>query len=570
MLSLLRIKDFAIIDALEVAFGPGLNVVTGETGAGKSILIAALHLVLGARGAPELIRQGAASAEVEALFDIGDDPDLRQRLEAQGITVDEELLIRRVVLANGRSRAYVAGKLATLGQLAEISVGLADIASQHEHHSLTNPSNHLLYLDAFAGLGELRTEMIQRHGIVLEAKRALTAIKHSVSQRAEREDFLRFQLQEIIDLDLSSDDETSLPEERERLRHAERLKQLTSEAEYALYSKDDALCDQLARISTLIEEASRFDARLSDTYKELISISAQLEETSRSLNRYAREAASDPERLLALEQRLERLAHLTRKHGKSLADVLSFKTVAENELAQLQNHEQHVRDLEQRYQDAKSAARDTARALSAKRMSAAKKLGKAISEELRSLGMGDAKVVIEVMRTSNVADENGIDGVTLSANGMDRVEFLIAPNRGEKPRPLHKIASGGELSRSMLAIKRVLTGLGPSGVYVFDEVDAGVGGAIAEVIGTKMHEVSRHHQVICITHLPQIAAFADTHFSVRKAVRAGRTFSAIGELDSEERREELARMLGGKTVTSTTRAAASEMLKIAKSSNTQP
>lgn len=569
MLSLLRVKDFAIIDELEVSFTPGLNVVTGETGAGKSILIAALHMVLGARGTPDIIRQGAAAAEVEALFEIGDDPELHTRLATLGIPTEDELLIRRTVLANGRSRAYIAGKLATISQLAELSTGLADIASQHEHHSLANPANHLGYLDAFASLKDLRVQMAQVHGMLNESRDALTSSKHRVAQRSEREDLLRFQLQEIRTLEMQPEEEVALHEERERLRHAERLVQLTSDAEHALYSRDDAICDQLARVTTHLEEAVRFDPRLTDLLEHLVAAIAQLEETARSLNKYTREVSADPDRLATLEQRLDRLAHLKRKHGKNLHEILAYQSTAEQELAQLENHEQHLKELEQQYQHVKIEASEIARTLSAKRHKAAQKLGKAVSGELRSLGMGDAKVLIEVMRTQRTTDDNGVDGASLSSTGMDRAEFLIAPNQGEQPRPLHKIASGGELSRSMLAIKRVLTGLGPSGVYVFDEVDAGVGGGIAEVIGRKLHEVAQHHQVICITHLPQIAAFAQSHFCVQKKVKEGRTYSDIRPLGGRERQEELARMLGGLTVTSKTRAAADEMLRVAQRSTIQ-
>lgn len=566
MLSLLRVNDFAIIDELEVSFAPGLNVVTGETGAGKSILIAALHLVLGARGTPDIIRQGANAAEVEALFEIGDDPALKQRLDALGVPFEGELIVRRVIQANGRSRAYVAGKLTTVAQLAELSKGLADIASQHEHHSLANPATHLGYLDAFANLEVLCGQMSSVHGQVNQAHGALTSLQERIAHRGQREDLLRFQIQELAALDLRAEDETPLQDERERLRHTERLMQLTSDAEHELYSRDDAICDQLARVTAQLEEASRLDRGLRDLHEQLASAAAQLEETARGIGQYARHVAAEPDRLIALEQRLERVAHLKRKYGKDLADIIAYRAVAEDELAQIQNHEQHLRELEDKHQRAKDEAAKLARELSAKRRAAAQTMGKAISEELRSLGMGDAKVVIEVMRAQKTLGMAEVDGAALSASGIDRVEFLIAPNRGEQPRPLHRIASGGELSRAMLAIKRVLTGLGPSGVYVFDEVDAGVGGGIAEVIGRKLHEVAQRHQVLCITHLPQIAAFAQNHYCVQKGVKSGRTFSDIRALSAKERQEELARMLGGLTVTPKTRAAAAEMLKVAQRS----
>jgi DNA repair protein RecN (Recombination protein N) len=563
VLTCLRVRNFAIIDELEVELGPGMNVVTGETGAGKSILIDALELVLGARAHPEVVRTGAEQAEVEALFDVADDPDARARVEEAGTPVEDELVLRRIVQRSGRSRAYVNGRLAAAGQLAELARGLADISSQHEHHTLVDPRSHLGFLDAFAALRPARDHVEAAHATLLRSKAALDALRENSDRRVEREDLLRFQLQEIDALGLRADEEAALVVERDRQRHAERLAQITGGAEDALYASDDSITTQLDRIAGELEQVAAIDSSLQPFAERVSSTRAELEDAARELGRYARGISVDEGRLRELEERLDAISRLKRKYGGSVEAVLEHRERAAAELQGLDQREETAENLQRAYNAASEQASELARKLSAARKKAASKLAQAVSKELSSLSMGDARVTVEVAQPSGRQDELCVDGAHLSASGIDRVEFLIATNRGEDPQPLHKIASGGELSRAMLALKRVLAGLGPAGLYVFDEVDAGVGGAVAEVIGRKLKEVSAHHQVICITHLPQIAVFADAHYCVRKAVEAGRTRSEIEKLTSEQQRDEIARMLGGIKITDKTRAAAKEMLRAA-------
>jgi DNA repair protein RecN (Recombination protein N) len=563
MLTCLRVRSFAIIDELEVELESGLNVVTGETGAGKSILVDALELVLGARARPEVVRTGAEHAEVEALIDVSGNPELRARVDAAGITSDDgagELCIRRVVKPTGRGRAYVNGRLATAGQLAELAAGLVDISSQHEHHTLADPSRHLDYLDAFGRLEPLRAEVAKAWAALREAADAVGALDRRVRDRGEREDLLRFQIGEIDALGPSPGEDAELAAERERLRHAERLATAAGGAEEAISAQDGAICEHLARLAAELADAARVDAALEPLVAQVDGARAQLEDAARELGAYARAVTLDPDRLADVDERLDAMKKLVRKYGGSVAAVLEHRERAAAELEELDRHEERAEELRRVHAAALGRARDAARELSDRRRDAAKKLGKAISAELASLGMGDAKVHVEVESIEGREGELVVDGARLSATGIDRVEFLIAPNRGEEARPLRKIASGGELSRSMLAIKRVLAGLRPSGLYVFDEVDAGVGGAVAEVIGRKLRDVSRHHQVLCITHLPQIAVFADAHFQVVKEVASGRTKSAVRRLVDADRLEEVARMLGGLKITPKTRAAAAEML----------
>ncbi len=566
MLTCLRIRDLAIIDQLEVELGPGLNVVTGETGAGKSILVDALELVLGGKGKPELVRTGAAQAEVEALFDLGEDRALQAKLKELEVEGDGELVIRRVLSPNGRSRAYVNGRMASAQQLAELVRGLADISSQHEHHTLSNPSTHLGYLDAFAGLIEQREAGARAYAAVKQAHLALREFERGLGERAQREDLLRYQVREIEEVMPRPAEEAELGEQRDRLKHADTLQRLAGEAAETLYERDGSVSEALAQVALRVREAAELDPSLRELAQQLENANAQLEEAARELGRYTRTIHSDPEALTGLEERLHALHRLKRKYGGTLEAVLQHLEQSKRELAAWVDHEHTSDSLRAVYDRTLAEAAAGARTLSAARKRAAVELAKAISKELGSLGMGGARIEVDVSPLEGRSGEIEIDGARLCAHGLDRAEFLIAPNRGELARPLTKIASGGELSRAMLAIKRVLAGLGPAGMYVFDEVDSGVGGAVAEVIGRKIKDVSEHRQVLCITHLPQIAVFADHHYKVEKAVVGERTQSRLRKLSKREQEEEIARMLGGLRITAKTRAVAAEMLKDARAS----
>ncbi len=561
VLTCLRVRNFAIIEELEVELDGGLNIVTGETGAGKSILVDALQLVLGARGRPEVVRTDADAAEVEALFDVSDEIDALDALREQGLETDGQLVIRRVVNASGRTRAYVNGRLATLGQLREVTKGLADISSQHEFHSLADPRNHLAYLDAFADHEPLIQEVNAAHAALVEAAARLEEVVSEERGRADREDLLRFQISEIDALADVLKNEDALLAERERLRHAENLGSTTGKAETQLYSADDAICGSLSRIATSVEQASRFDPTLGAVSEQIRDALVQLEDAASELGRYARDLFFDPERLTQLEEELDQLQRLKRKYGGSRADVIAHRDQAKAELDSLEQYEERVDRCQRQCDEALERAAAVALSLRKKRQSAARRLSKAISEELSSLGMGEAKVTVELAALEGGPRELQVSGARLSPSGIDRAELLIAPNPGEEAKPLRKVASGGELSRSMLAIKRVLAGLGPANLYVFDEVDAGVGGAIAEVIGRKIHDVAQHSQVLCITHLPQISAYADAHYRVHKEVVGERTKSDIRLLSDAERLEEIARMLGGVRVTEQARAAAQQLIQ---------
>jgi DNA repair protein RecN (Recombination protein N) len=563
VLTCLRVRSFAIIEALEVELDAGLNIVTGETGAGKSILVDALQLVLGARGRPEVVRTDAEAAEVEALFDLSDQPETLGVLRDQGIETDGELLIRRVVSATGRTRAYINGRLATLAQLKEVTKGLADISSQHEYHSLADSRHHLIYLDAFANHGSLVDEVGQAHAALVEAAARVEEVVTKERGKADREDLLRYQVNEIDTLREALQTEDALLAERERLRHAEKLGTAAGEAEAQLYSDDSSICGAVSRIASSLEQASAYDPRLTQVAGQVRDALVQLEDAASELGNYARDLSFDPNRLGVLEDQLDRLSRIKKKYGETASEILAYRDQAAEELDSLERYEERLDRCQREFDEALDEASRVALALRHKRRAAAVKLSKAISKELSSLGMGEAKVTVELAALEGGPRELQVEGARLSPTGIDHAELLIAPNRGEEAKPLRKIASGGELSRAMLAIKRVLAGLGPASLYVFDEVDAGVGGAVAEVIGRKIHEVAQHSQVLCITHLPQISAYADAHYRVHKEVVGKRTKSDIRLLSDTERLEEIARMLGGVTVTDQARAAAQALIQSA-------
>ncbi len=567
MLLSLQVRDFAIIDAVEVTFGSGLNVVTGETGAGKSILVDALGLVLGGRAsASDVVRTGAAQAEIEAVFSVRADDPRRQRFEDAGIAWDDELVVRRIVgneRTGGRSRGYLNGRMVSLTQLAVLTSGLADVTSQHDQQTLTDPSTHLTLLDASGALEPQRAEVSAAHGALQEASVKLEKALRSLRDRADREDLLRFQVKEIDDLGVTPGDEESWSRERDRLRYASRLADGTASAEDTLYARDGAVLDELASVSEQLRKLVDVDASLAPVQDLVEQARTLVQEAARELGRYSRTVKADPERLADLEDRLQRLSRLKRKYGGSVEEIIAFRARAREELDTLEQGEARIAELERAVEERRAVAGQRAKALSVARREAAQRLGEGIARQLSSLGMGGARVVVDVAHVSPGSSDLAVEGARLTQSGIDKVEFLIAANRGEDPRPLRKIASGGELSRALLAIKRVLTDVGPETFYVFDEVDSGVGGAVAEVIGQKIKQVAARNQVLCITHLPQIAVYGDRHFVVSKREVGERTTSTVRALDERERLEEIARMLGGIRVTDRTREAAAEMLRVA-------
>ncbi|MFN7130503.1 MAG: DNA repair protein RecN [Myxococcales bacterium] len=563
MLTALRIENFAIIDALEVRFTSGFNVLTGETGAGKSILIDALNLALGGRSSAEVIRTGADEAAVEALFE-GEVVD--DRLARVGLpTASGELLIRRTVSRSGRGKVWINGALATVGILEELCRGLVDISGQHEHVSLLDPSLHLSLLDGYAGLQKDVEAYRAAWDGFIEVVRERSRLALDDAERARRADYLGFQLEEIDRLALEPGEDETLAAERRRLGSAEKLRGAAEEAERLLYSGEASAIDLLGQALGRIEDAAQLDDGLSGALTSLRSAMTEMQESARTLQSYVRAVEADPARLSEVEERLESIRRLCRKHGGDLQAVLKRRDDMHRELQHLTGHTERLAELDAARETHGRRALALARELSEKRRKAAKEFSKAVCRELAELAMARTSFEVSVKPAAPEEDDAGtlIEGAVLTRSGIDGCELLLSPNPGEELKPLARIASGGELSRVMLAIKRALARTDPVPTYVFDEVDTGIGGAVAEVVGQMLKEVSHERQVLCITHLPQIAACADQHFIVEKQVKGGRTTSRVVALAEGERTREVARMLAGVEVTRAALKNAEEMIEAA-------
>jgi DNA repair protein RecN (Recombination protein N) len=559
MLQELRIKNFAIIDELTLSFSKGFNILTGETGAGKSIILNAVQLLLGDRAIEELIRSSEEEASVEALFDISGNRKVKEKIKEKGqrlyrIGEEDSLLVRRVISRSGRGKAFINGNLATLGMLSEIGEELLSIYGQHEHQSLQRVETHVDILDEFGGLSDLRKEFQELFQKFASLSEEVKRIREEKEKRARERELMAFQSREIESAGVRIGEEEALKEERRVLAHAKKLTDFANTSEETLYSNEGSAIERIQSILTQGREVMAIDPSLSQPLKSLEGALIQLEEVSIALRDYSKRIEVNPMRMEEVESRLEEIDRLERKYGTTEEEILRFKERVDEALRSFTSDEERLFQLESGLDPLRGEVTALAKRLSKERKRVASELKRSVEKELGSLGM--KKTTFEVH----------IEEMPLSPKGMDQVEFLISPNIGEEVKPLAKIASGGELSRIMLAMKRILAKVGGTQVLIFDEVDAGIGGAIAEVVGRKLRELSKHHQVICVTHLPQIASFADKHHSVKKEVRAGRTVTAVDPLEKEAIVEEIARMLGGVKVTEKTRAHAKEMIENARRS----
>lgn len=558
MLRNLRIRDFAIIDAVDLELPQGFTVVTGETGAGKSILVDALIVGLGGRATADIVRTGAQTAEVEALFDIRLHPLVQARLEARHLTGDDptSLLIRRVIGRRGRAKVLINGQLSTVATLAELVRGLVDISGQHEQQSLLVEDNHLDILDAFGDHADALSAYAAAYTQLQTLEHERKSLSAATAESVRRADFLRFQLDEIAQLSPEADEFDSLNAERARLTHAEKLQRGSALIEALLYSEDGSAFDKLGRAQAEIETLARIDTALGSDAEQLAEARRQLDDVARSLRRYADRIEVDPARLDAVEGRHEALTRLARKHGGSLELVLKRQEELGQELASLDTAESRMDELDLAIDHKRKDAMRLAHALSALRKITAQRFDAAIEREVADMDLKGAVFRAEVHTRGEASNANA----SLSARGLDSVEFLWSANPGEPARSLARIASGGELSRLMLAVKRVLCHHDLVSVYVFDEVDTGLGGKAADSIGKKIQAVARGHQALTITHLAPIAARADTHLRVHKRTKTGRTTSVVEAVSGTARDEEIARMIDGAKITRATRQAAQAML----------
>lgn len=555
MLLELRIRNMALIDSLQLDFSGrryGLAVFTGETGAGKSIILQALNLLAGSRGASSWIRSDCDQAVVEAYFEINDGQrEIIELLRENDIEHEDVCIIRRIVSRDGRSRFYVNDRLVTARLAGELTENLVNIASQHDHQQLLIPRRHLDFLDTFGNLWEQRREYELLYTQWQNLAVRLRELQSREKDKEQRKDFLSFQVREIQEAGISLSADLELDQERKRLKSSTALCELTGQSCELMR---EHILEHLAVVRKNMEQVADIDPDAGELSGRIISACYEIEDLGATLQAYLDAIPTDPHRLEQINERMALLKQLQRKYGPTLEDVLDYRKQAEEELASLESMERDIASLEKEGEAIFLLVRRKADDLSSARKKAADRLCTAMQNELESLSF--SRTVFEVS-----FDTRGAAGDVLRLSGSDQVEFLFSANPGEPPRPLIKVASGGELSRLMLAMKCLLARRDQVNTVVFDEVDAGIGGKAAEAVARKIAELAGHHQVLCITHLPQIAAAAHQHFMVEKNISNGRTLTAITALGKEQRVMELARMLGGETLTDQTVAYARELVE---------
>ena len=530
MLKELRIKNLAIIDDLHVRFDKGLNVITGETGAGKSILVDSLGLALGGRAQSDLVRSGEKEAVIQAYFDV----DATHQFPDIGADISDDLIIRRSISASGKSRAYINDTMVSLQSLAEIGRTLVDIHGQHEHQSLLSVERHRDFLDLFGKLQDDKALVGALYAEVEALKREDADLRLKVRERAQRIDLLKFQVQEIEAASLKPGEKEELTERKTILANLSRLRELADTAYAIIYGAEGACVEKLSAVLSKVKEMASIDHTVSDIISSLESARPFIEDASVSLRSYRDRYDLDPATLAEVEDRIELIRRLEKKYGDSVERIVQYGHEAGSELESLELADERLDTVEAGLKAKEGMLLDAAAALSQKRKTIAKRMEGLVEKELKELAFAKAAFVIDLKQEA------------VSASGFDRVEFLFSANPGEPPRPLAKVASGGELSRVMLALKSILAGFDRVPVMVFDEVDAGIGGKTAESVATKLRTIAESHQVLCTTHLPQIASKGDFHLKTEKGQKQERTFVEIRELSGNERRQEIARMLSGK------------------------
>ncbi len=558
MLAELRIVNFALIEQLSLQFQSGFTVLTGETGAGKSLLIDAIALLVGGRASTDQIRSGEDEAQLEAAFHLPDTHPLLQHLRSQDIIGrnESDLILRRVLSRSGRHRVYVNGSLCPLRVLEELGGTLVDIHGQHEQQSLLATAKQLDALDGFGRLYELRRKYEQAYLGWKDLRTQLDVLQNDVDDRARRESMLRFQAQEIEQAGLLPDEEEQLRSERQRLVHAHRLRELAHEAHVELQEDEQAVLTRLGRIGRTLGELAQTDPTMGDCEPSVTESAIQLKELAGRLRDYAEQLEANPDRQVVVEDRLDLIQRLKKKYGGSVEAVVATGRLAQEELQLLDNREERTAELTGLLDEEARRLHTLAQQLSKKRIDAAKRMTTLVEAELAALKMEQA--IFQVTVSSDELAEG------LGPAGRDRVEFLLSSNPGEPPRPLGRVASGGELSRIMLALKTVLAEMDQVPVLVFDEIDTGVGGAVAAAMGTRLRKLGSFHQVFCITHLPQVASQAEHHLLVEKGLESQRTSTSVRVLKGMGREEEIARMLSGPTITKKVRETAAELIAGAK------
>ncbi|NLD36612.1 MAG: DNA repair protein RecN [Desulfatiglans sp.] len=563
MLSHLIISDFAIISHLEIEFRAGLNILSGETGAGKSIIINAVNLILGGRASSDLIRSGASEARVEALFYQPENASLSRFMSENSIPFNGEIIIKRTISKEGKNRITVNNSITTLQTLSSIGMMIISISGQHEHQVLLRPDNHLFLLDDLGNLSDRRyslTELFLSYESYLKRVRQLES---EIKTQREKMELSSFQVNEIDSAGIRDNEDRELEEEKKRLRNAEQIREVMTGSYYRIYEKEGSILSEISLCLKDMRTGSGYDNRLSDLVNALESIKAELEDVSFRLGDLKDGLHADPERLEQVEERLQLLNGLKRKYGRELTDVITYRDRLIRQINDTDRLEKELEENEKHLEAVIESLLIEADNLSKDRKKIAVEMEKAIELELGLLEMAGTRFKVKFNDVLTACGNNQSSLLNMiGPEGYDRAEFMISTNVGEDLKPLSKIASGGELSRIMLAMKTILARKTSVETIIFDEVDAGIAGATAEKVGEKINELSQFHQIICITHLPQIASKGNNHFLVKKGIKEGRTQTLISELNHDERIHEIARLMGGRKVTDQAIAHAKEILSM--------
>lgn len=563
MLKELHIRNWALAEHLQIEFKPHLNILTGETGAGKSILVAAIAAVLGGRVFTEVVRTGSDKAIVEAVFDISRLPVVQQILASLGIEPGPELLIRREISTKSSSRAFVNDTPVTVSTLAEIGDLLVDIHGQHEHQSLLRRETHRQFLDALGQLDSQLAAVGKKFARVKETEKALTDLQRRQKELSSQRDFFEFQFNEIAKANLTPGEDEALEQERKVLNNVEKLNELSAHLTTLFSGEDMNLLEGISRAATLLRELSRYTAEMQKLLEEFASAQVILEETARSIEEFQNNLEFDPQRVEEVEARLHLIDRLKKKYGESIAGILAYQQKLATELDLQSNFDFEIQKLQKQYEQVIAGYSEAAGALSAARREVAAQMEQRVAEQLTLLGMPHMRFRVALERQ---ADQKGIfveggERFFGDESGIDQVEFYISPNPGEDFKPLQKIASGGEISRIMLALKTILAEIDNIPSLIFDEIDAGVSGRIAQAVGRSIANLAKSHQILCITHLPQIASQGNAHFSVEKFVQDGRTFTRILPLSEEQRVVAVAKLIAGETLTDTVLDSARQLIE---------
>ena len=564
MLEELSIKKFAIINDLHISLSNGLSVLSGETGAGKSIIINAINLILGGRASSKLIRTGYDSAELEALFKIDLESNVAKLMRENDLDPEEGLLIRRIISRSNRHKIFINGSMSTIGMLSKITENLASISGQHAHQGLLKEDYHLQVLDQFGSLFPLRAQVSEIYSEIIPLIQKLKSLNNKKEKQAQHIELLNFQKNEILEAEIKSNEDGELEKEREKLLHSEALYEAVFNSIEELYNAQGSIIERMVKVKKNVEKATNIDPDLNEKAKRFDESIVNIEDITEDLRSYLAGINTDEKRLETVEDRLHLLKNLKKKYGGSLESVLHHLESIDKELSNIESLGDQIIETEKQLIQLHEKLVDRAKKLSEKREVNSKILSEKVENELKELKMPNTVFTVSL---SIIPDENNTnsylscEGNLITESGMDRAQFMMAPNVGETIKPLASIASGGELSRVVLALKAILADVESVSTVIFDEVDSGIGGSVAEVVGKKIASLAKHHQILCITHLPQIAKFGNHHFRISKQIVNERTETSIVPINEEERIQEIARMLGGVKITQTTLDHAREMIE---------